>query len=312
MTDEKPDWMRDAEAAGWSSPDGPGFAVPPPAQEPPPAWMQEAQAAGWNPTDQQPPAPQPEPQWMQDARAAGWNPTHMQPPAPMPMAMAMAPPPGPPQGPGYLPAEQQPPPPQKPDRPGWLVPVSIACVLLVLGIGAAVVIAVSSGGDDPKLVAPATASVAATTPKTTTTVYVKPKAAKKKKKKVVVTSNNTPTSNITPVQNTAADRVAIENVLNRHFQALVDGNYMSSYNDLTGSLASGSSSWVDAQRQDGLYEFSLNVSPSVNGSTASAQIVNFTTKAADSGCHSWSGAWGMTKIGGTWKISQSSLSRGGC
>jgi len=313
MADEnKPAWMEEAEKAGWASPDVPEPADP----EPEPRWMADAREAGWNPTTEELAAaapPEPEPQWMVDARAAGWNPHYAQPPAPMPMGMPMAPPPGPPIGP-MGPLAPAAPPPEKPNRRGWVIAGSVACVLLVLGVGAAVLIAVTGSDDTAKLVPPPTQATAAQTPKSVTTVIVR--QPKQKKAKVTSTPQislpSNPGGSTSSVTNAAADRAAVEGVLTRHFQNLVDGNYQSSYNDLTGGLAGNPSTWINAQRQDGLYEFSLNVSPSVSGTSATANILNFKTKAADSGCHTWSGSWQLTKIAGSWKISRSNLARGGC
>lgn len=291
MADEnKPDWMKEAEKAGWASPD-----PPPVAAEPPP--------------------PPPEPQWMQDARAAGWNPAGVPAPmpAPMPMSMAMAPPAGPPMPPAAPPEQPEP-----SRNRGWVIAASAACAALVLGVGAAVLLAVSGGDEEAKVLPPA-ATTAAKAP-TTTTVIVREKTPKKKRRNSSNPSSGStfkpqPSSTINPAasaSNAAADRVAVKSVMNRHFQDLVDGNYQRSYNDLTGGLATGASTWIDAQREDGLYEFDLTVSPQVNGSSATAQIVGFTTRAADSGCHTWSGSWQMAKVAGSWKISKSNLSRGDC
>lgn len=311
-SEDKQDWMQEAEKAGWTGPQG--------AEEPEPQWMAEARAAGWNPEGQTaemqaPPMPAPvaEPEWMAQARAAGWTfpPVPYEPQQPMPMTAAMMPPPAPPGPPAPAQAPQE-----KPRR-GWVVAASAGAAALILGAGAAIVLAVSGGDDKPTLVPPPTqVAGTSTTPKSVTTVIVREKTKTKTRKGGQETtssaSNARPANPPAPTQNVAADRQAIKNVLRRHFQDLVDGNYQRSYSDLTGAVATGSSSWISAQRQDGLYSFSLSVSPQVDGDYATAQIVGFTTRAADSGCHTWSGSWQMQKVAGSWKIAKSNLARGGC
>lgn len=341
MSDQEPDWMARARAEGWAPQDlaGTPADTPPepeddtssaepseheapemPRQDTADTWEQQATAAGWTPKS----TPAPEPAWMQEARQAGWNPTaegaaydgvpgrspewgqtgQWQPVAPQPVS---APPPAAPE-------------PKRSNRVVIIAAGTLVC-LLVAGAGAAILMAVASSDEDARLVPPPTLARTSTAPTATVTTVIVQSSKKSRRRKNENGRDGTSTGSASSPSGAGQQRsstasptarLAVEQALNRHFSQLVDGEYSTAYNNLTGAVATGASSWISAQREDNLQSFELDVSPEVSGDTAVANIVRFVTYAEASGCHTWSGSWGMAKVDGSWKIAKSNLTRGSC
>lgn len=108
----------------------------------------------------------------------------------------------------------------------------------------------------------------------------------------------------------------VEEALQAHFGRIVADNYTAAYADLTpaeGEAIGGEGAWVAALREDGLKHFELTVNVSMHGAhSATAEIVYFATHAYASGCHTWTGSWGMVKQYGSWLIADANLERGSC
>jgi hypothetical protein len=223
-------------------------------------------------------------------------------------------------------APQQPPP--RHGRTAWLVAGIAAVVIALVGAAAAVIFSVS-GADRPAH-ADSPASAAASQPHTVTVTKTVPAEPTSTSKSRASSSNSsspssssrsssasdgsTFSSSSSSIPSTAeravVSRTQIESMLRSHFQNIVDGNYSSAYADLapTASTA-GESSWIKQIREDGLYSFSLSVSPQLTSPTSGvAAIDSFRTEADASGCKLWSGAWSVVRVDGVWKVGKSNLS----
>lgn len=108
----------------------------------------------------------------------------------------------------------------------------------------------------------------------------------------------------------------IQHSLQAHFHRLAYGNYSAAFYDLTASeqeSAGGESAWIEAQEEDGLESFNLDVETSLLGShTAQATIADFQTRSLATGCHDWSGYWEMSKAYGEWQINAAKLEKELC
>jgi hypothetical protein len=117
-------------------------------------------------------------------------------------------------------------------------------------------------------------------------------------------------------QPTALAQEDISRTLVNHFRLIEQGQYSEAYADLTPSLGTstgGESAWIQAQKQDLLYDSQLSVNVTdLTASSATANIVSFRTHSADNGCKSWSGYWTMEKSGETWLMDQAVITPGAC
>ena len=195
----------------------------------------------------------------------------------------------------------------------------VAIILLLLG-GAAAVILTVTGSDKGATADTVAATSAAVTQNTVTVTKTLPSTTAKKSspsKSSTSTQKSSPKSAAPPaVGPSAAERATlaraqIKAMIRRHFQNIVNGNYVSAYNDLAPSASTASqSSWIQQIRDDGLYSFNVNVSPQLYSTTSGvANILSFHTEADASGCKDWSGSWTVVRNGGEWKIGKSNLSQ---
>jgi hypothetical protein len=108
----------------------------------------------------------------------------------------------------------------------------------------------------------------------------------------------------------------IQHALSAHFNRLASGNYSAAYNDLTpteGEEIGGESGWVEAQAEDQLQSFGLEVETSLfDPHSARATIVEFETHALATGCNDWYGYWEMSKVYGEWLIGKAKLEKESC
>lgn len=278
------DWQQQALQAGW-------IPQSPPPGGPPPTGQ-------WQAT---PPPAAPEPAWVAQARQAGW--VQQQTPGPGVGASSDGQ-----SGKGV-------------SRRGWIIGGGTAASLLIVGAAVAGLLLVAGSEEEPSLVPPPTLQRGAPTAKQpATTVIIRETGSKSSSSKSRASSGTSSSSESSgsgsaPAASASgpAAKIAVERALNQHFNEIVQGQYAAAYSNLTGS-ATGSSqdSWIQAQREDGLYDFDLDVAVDVSGDSATATILRFVTRAEASGCHTWSGSWSMAKVGGSWKIAKSNLSRGDC
>jgi len=306
----------DAPQVGWDPPTvptsaGPVHGAPHPAAEAPfttPAPHAAQPAAGA--TVIPPPAP---PAWGQPGPDG--YPQYHQPAVPGYGPPVYGPPP--------VPVQQQP----LPEgggrgQRGLIIALAGVIAALLLGAGVAVIMVVA-GRDKPTHAARASA---ATPPRTVTTVIrettvrAKPTRSHRSADSSRSASSSRSTGSSRSISSSRAStatasspsvaRAAIKSMLQRHFANIRDGNYASAFGDLGASLGQSQSSWISDIKADGLYSFSLSVSPQITSSTSAVASINsFHTEADASGCKNWSGSWNVVKSGGRWVISKSNLSQ---
>ena len=237
---------------------------------------------------------------------------------------------GPPAGgppPGFAPAPYQPaPPPARRGGGATVVALVVASIVALAGVAAAVLIAVGGSGDDPVQAT----NAAQTEPRTVTEFRDPPREPRRQTPRrsrprsngtAPRQSNPTPRSTPTPIPtptSTAstpstprlAERAAVENTVERHWQLIESGQYDAAFDSLM--IPQSRAGWVAEHEKDALSDVDVSVSATVHSSTsATAQILNLRT-VANSGCFTWTGSYDMTKSGGDWKISKSNLSRSAC
>jgi hypothetical protein len=277
----------------------PGYAAPPPTQ---PYQQQAYQQQAY-----QPPAPPTgDPRYTQTP-PPGYDPAATQ---------GFAPAPPPPQYPpvAAMPAGQPP----RRGRTALIAAGVVAIILLLLGAAAAVILTVT-GSDKGATADTVAATSAAVTQNTVTVTKTQTSTSAKKSspsKSSTSAQKSSPKSAPAPIGPSAAERATlaraqIKAMIRRHFQNIVNGNYVSAYNDLAPSASTASqSSWIQQIRDDGLYSFNVNVSPQLYSTTSGvANILSFHTEADASGCKDWSGSWTVVRSSGEWKIGKSNLSQ---
>ena len=201
-------------------------------------------------------------------------------------------------------------------RTGWLVGGVIAATLAVAGIGVGIYLALAGGSSGqtrllstPSVsVTPASAKQSSSSPGSSkTTIHAVGSS--------VTLPPSVSTSTTAPVRHVLtqeSETRAVADTIQRHFSLISEHNFSAAYALLAPSLQSGESSWVASHREDGIYSVKVAVSPKLESSdSATATIVNMETHDAH-GCKSWSGSWGLTKIAGRWRISESNISSNPC
>ncbi len=234
--------------------------------------------------------------------------------------------PGPPQGgypappagyadPGtYLPAPQ-------PEQPrtgsGWLIVGVAAATLAIVAIGIGVYAATSgSSGGQAQLVAapvvrggsPGGAALPSSPGSSHSVPHSVPLAHATSTPALPPSVTPQPRARIGQI----TDQQAVSNTIQRHFSLITQHRFSAAYALLAPSLQTGESSWISAHEADGIYKVSVAVNAAVHSPTsATASIAKMRTLDGH-GCKLWSGSWGMTKIAGQWRISESNLSQNAC
>jgi hypothetical protein len=198
---------------------------------------------------------------------------------------------------------------------GWLIGGTAVAVLAIVGISVGIYLAVSGGSSPPtRLVAtpllPGATSPVAKTPAQASAPPARPAAAHH-----APVAAKLPPSVVTPPRasiSQAGEQQAVASTIQRHFSLISHHEFSAAYALLAPSLQTGESSWVSAHEADGIYSVNVAVDAAVRSSdSATASIVKMTTLDGH-GCKSWSGSWGLIKISGQWRISESNLSAAGC
>ncbi|MGH2879941.1 MAG: hypothetical protein ACRDK4_10100 [Solirubrobacteraceae bacterium] len=110
----------------------------------------------------------------------------------------------------------------------------------------------------------------------------------------------------------STEKQSVADTIQRHFSLIQEHQFSAAYAMLAPSLQSGESAWVQSHREDGIYQVSVAVDAKLNSAdAATATIVKMQTLDGH-GCKSWTGSWGLSKIGGQWRISESNLSFTSC
>ncbi|HEX5925772.1 MAG TPA: hypothetical protein VFY45_18205 [Baekduia sp.] len=281
------------------------FAAPPVTAPPPPYETAAApppyQTAAAPPPYRAAPAPPP-----------GVPPTGQPPYGAVPTA-----PPTPPNYPSWTPVPGMQPPPKR-GRTGLIVALVAAGIIIVVGAATAVILTVSNSDKSAIADTAGTQTAPISTQNTVTVTKTAPggsgsssgtsKRGSPGKSTRKAAPSPVPTAS-SLAERTTVSRVAIKGLIRRHFQNIVDGNYVSAYSDLTGAATTATeASWISTIREDRLYSFSVAVSPQLTSATTGvATIIQFRTQADASGCKNWSGSWSVARIGGRWRISKSNL-----
>jgi hypothetical protein len=196
---------------------------------------------------------------------------------------------------------------------GWLIGGIAAGVLVVAGIGVAIYFAASgsSSGQAQLVSTPVvTAASAATSQPPPSPAQPAPSHSRQS-----ASTPSLPPSVVTPPRariSEGGERQAVANTIQHHFSLITQHNFSAAYALLAPSLQTGESSWVEAHRADGIYNVNVAVDATLHSAeSATATIVKMTTLDGH-GCKNWSGSWGLTKIGGQWRISESNLSSTTC
>ena len=246
-----------------------------------------------------------------DAEAADPTPAEAPDPAPPPPLPPVEPPPFaaptekleiPPAAVAPTPASSSPSPPPPPrggSRLGWVPLIAAAIVLAGGGVAAAIVLSSDAGSSD--------------TETTTSTSEFEEEGEvgnefEDEEEGFEEEEYEPPEPTPSPAQRAQRQ---IQRALRAHFDRLAEGSYESAYYDLTadqrGEIGS-ESGWVEAHEEDPLESFNLSVDTSLTGSnSAEARILDFRTRALESGCKDWYGHWEMRKIYGEWLIDAAEL-----
>jgi hypothetical protein len=296
----------DLDRASPPSPAAPGTpAGPPPPSQPP----KQSDSPQPPPADAQPPPgspqfggyPSPPPGYQEAGYPA--------PPTGHQYAGYPTPPPAYPATQQYsVPATQPEQAPQK--NSAWVIGGVAAATLAVVGIGVGIYAAASgsSSGKTQLLAAPVitvskttgTESPASSPPALSTHTQTHASAP--------VPTPPPPRAKISDV----SEQRAVSSTIQRHFSLITQHRFTAAYALLAPSLQTGESSWVAAHQEDGIYNVDVAVDATVHSPTsATASIVKMTTLDGH-GCKRWSGGWGLTKISGQWRISESNLSATPC
>ncbi len=201
-------------------------------------------------------------------------------------------------------------------RTGWLIGGVVAATLAVAGIGVGIYLAVSGGssGQTRLLSTPSVSVIPASakqspSPATPTKAVVHTVGSSAPLPPSVSDSTTAP---LRHVLTQASETRAVADTIQRHFSLISEHNFSAAYALLAPSLQTGESSWVASHREDGIYSVKVAVDPKLQSSdSATATIVNMTTLDGH-GCKSWSGSWGLTKLAGQWRISESNISSSLC
>lgn len=202
---------------------------------------------------------------------------------------------------------------------GWIVGAAVATVLILAAIGVGVYLAASGGSDGQTRllttpVVSAASTVAAQSPPPSS-----PRPATSSQR--ASSTNQSPILSLSAIRASAAARAkigqssetqAVADTIQHHFSLISEHNFSAAYALLAPSLQTGESSWVAAHREDGIYKVNVAVDAKLNSSdSATARIVKMTTLDSH-GCKNWSGSWGLSKIGGQWRIGESNISSTAC
>ncbi len=201
-------------------------------------------------------------------------------------------------------------------RPGWIVGGVLAAVLAIAGIGVGIYLIASGGSSgQTRLLATPVVTAASASANQAPASSARPAASAHR-----ATSQSPPPPVSTPALTAPVRRTiapssetrAVADTIQRHFSLIGEHHFSAAYALLAPSLQTGESSWVAAHREDGIYKVNVAVDASLSSpDSATARIVKMTTLDGH-GCKSWSGSWNLTKISGSWRISESNISSTPC
>ncbi len=225
---------------------------------------------------------------------------------------------GPPPPPGYAPYPYAGEPPSSGSHTGLLIAL-IAAVIAALGAVAAVVILASSGGSSGPTISTATNAAVQTVPTTPSTGGSNTRHARphhRTQRVIPVPPPVRPTSTTAPPPPSAspADAAAARATVFNHWTLIGEGNYEAAY-ALFVSGYQNQSTWIADKNTDRPVVSNLVVGSADMHSATSATVplVSLNTVGQQAPqCHNWTGSYDLTKVGGSWLISQANLNGTTC
>jgi hypothetical protein len=195
-------------------------------------------------------------------------------------------------------------------------------VLALFGVGVAVYVAASSGSSQPArlLSTPAltTAAATASTPAgaPTSPAPTSPQghsASTSPPPSIAVTHTVTapPAIARSSISDTS-ERRAVEATIERHFALISQHQFSAAYALLAPRLQSGESSWIQSHRDENIYKVDVSVGATLHSPDDATATINSMTTLDSDGCKRWSGSWGLTKIDGSWRISEANITPQSC
>jgi hypothetical protein len=212
-----------------------------------------------------------------------------------------------------------------PDRGGTSTGLIIGLVFAViaaLGAVAAVVILASSGHSKGPTISTAT-NAAVTSPAGISAGHPKPASPGKRHKpkgnggslvlpappKPAAPSHPTP-----PPGPTAADAAAARGVVFNHWTLIGEGNYEAAFTLFVSGYQSHDT-WIADKNRDrpAVSNLSVGSADMHSATSATVPLLSLHTVGLEAPqCHNWSGSYDVTKVNGTWLISQANLSGSSC
>jgi hypothetical protein len=195
---------------------------------------------------------------------------------------------------------------------GWLVVgAAVATVLALGGVGVGIFLATSGGSDRQArlLAAPVITTAAIVTDQTPS---AQPRHTQPSQSSPHLLTASKPQPFVRSTIGQAGERQAVADTVQRHFALISQHQFSAAYALLAPNLQTGESAWVASHREDGIYKVEVAVDATLGSAdSATATVARMTTLDAH-GCKRWSGSWGLTKIGGQWRISEPNISSSPC
>jgi len=196
---------------------------------------------------------------------------------------------------------------------GWLIGSITAGVLAIAGIGVGIYLAAGHSGAQARLLATPVLTTASSPAASSQASVSRSHPAKASPPATPPAHTTIVTHTVTtpPVAHSAlaesSERRAVAATIERHFSLISQHDFSAAYALLAPSLQSGESSWVAAHREDGIYKVEVAVRAAVRSADSATATVTKMTTLDGHGCKNWSGSWGLTKIGGQWRISEANV-----
>jgi hypothetical protein len=191
-----------------------------------------------------------------------------------------------------------------------------AAVVAIIGVGVAIVLATGGSSTPTQLVAApvvaggSSTSTTPSSPAAQSSPSTHPSAPRP--------SQSTPAAPaiVTTPRATISQQVdqqlAVEGTIHEEFALISEHKFSAAYALLAPSLQTGEAGWVDAHREEGIYDVSVATTATVHSpESATASIINMRTLDG-SGCKSWSGSWNLIKIDGQWRINEANITPESC
>jgi Prokaryotic RING finger family 1 len=200
--------------------------------------------------------------------------------------------------------------------------VALAVVVLILGAGVALAFT-SGGGGHPSTIASTPVTQPETTESTPTetapTESTPTETAPPETTASETPSTETPPTTAPPPAATSAQSSQTPSpsgpvdAVNEYWSDIEHHDFAGAFSIEQPVAKTSESSWVKTEEEEGVENVSYNFTPgSENGDEATVEISSLRTEASKTGCYTWSGEYGMTRYGSSWKITHDGLERHSC